>query len=72
MLSASKSDNRDADGVRLATMHRVKGLEFDAVFLLESRGLRVRIEGVGRVVSQSLPPHSKYKKGQTIHIKLRR
>ena len=36
MLSASKSDNRDADGVRLATMHRVKGLEFDAVFLLDA------------------------------------
>ena len=51
----------------------VKGMGAkDAVFLLESRGLRVRIEGVGRVVSQSLPPHSKYKKGQTIHIKLRR
>ena len=51
----------------------VKGMGAkDAVFLLESRGLRVRIEGVGRVVSQSLPPHSKYRKGQTIHIKLRR
>ena len=51
----------------------VKGMGAkDAVFLLESRGLRVRIEGVGRVVSQSLPPHSKSKKGQTIHIKLRR
>ena len=51
----------------------VKGMGAkDAVFLLESRGLRVRIEGVGRVVSQSLPPHSKYKKGQTIHIKRRR
>ena len=51
----------------------VKGMGAkDAVFLLESRGLRVRIEGVGRVVSQSLPPHSKYKKGQTIHIKLKR
>ena len=36
MLSANKSDNRDADGVRLATMHRVKGLEFDAVFLLDA------------------------------------
>lgn len=44
----------------------------DAVYQLESRGLKVRIEGVGRVVSQSMPPHSKYKKGQTIHIKLKR
>ena len=44
----------------------------DAVYLLECRGLKVRIEGVGHVVSQSLPPHSRYKKGQTIHIKLKR
>ena len=51
----------------------VKGMGAkDAVFLLESRGLKVKLEGVGRVVSQSIPPHAKYKKGQTIRIKLRR
>lgn len=44
----------------------------DAVYMLESRGLKVRIEGVGHVVSQSIPPYSKFKKGQTIHIKLKR
>lgn len=44
----------------------------DAVYTLESRGLKVRLSGVGQVVSQSIPPHSKYKKGQTIHIKLER
>ena len=44
----------------------------DAVYMLESRGLKVTLEGVGQVVAQSLPPHSKYHKGQTIHIKLKR
>ena len=44
----------------------------DAVYMLESRGLKVKLEGVGRVVSQSIPPYVKYKKGQTIQIKLKR
>ena len=44
----------------------------DAVYMLESRGLKVTLEGVGQIVAQSLPPHSKYHKGQTIHIKLKR
>ena len=35
-LSADRSDNREAAGIRMATMHRVKGLEFDVVFLLEN------------------------------------
>ncbi len=32
-LAAGKEDNRLVDGLRLATMHRVKGLEFDYVFV---------------------------------------
>lgn len=44
----------------------------DAVYALESRGMRVTLEGVGSVVAQSIPPHTKYKKGQNIHIKLKR
>lgn len=36
LLSANKIDNRDLPGVRLATMHRVKGLEFEAVILLDA------------------------------------
>lgn len=31
-IKANKTDNRSFDGVRIATMHRVKGLEFDHVF----------------------------------------
>ena len=31
-IKANKTDDRSFDGVRIATMHRVKGLEFDHVF----------------------------------------
>ena len=33
MLSRKSSDDRSVEGVRLATMHRVKGLEFRVVFI---------------------------------------
>lgn len=42
----------------------------DAVYLLESRGLIVRLSGKGKVVNQSLSPGSALVKGQLIHIKL--
>ena len=32
-IKANKTDDRSFDGVRVATMHRVKGLEFDHVFV---------------------------------------
>lgn len=53
-LKARKVDDRSFQGVRLATMHRVKGLEFDTIFLAgmaqgtvpPARALkRARIEG---------------------------
>ena len=31
-IKANKTDDRTFEGVRIATMHRVKGLEFDYVF----------------------------------------
>ena len=31
-IKANKTDDRSFEGVRIATMHRVKGLEFDHVF----------------------------------------
>lgn len=34
-LKARKADDRKKDGVRLASMHRVKGLEFDHVFIVD-------------------------------------
>ena len=43
----------------------------DAVFLLESAGLRTSISGRGTVVSQSITPGNRVVKGQTIAITLR-
>lgn len=43
----------------------------DAVFLLEEKGLRVRLNGMGRVVSQSIIPGSTVQKGQTITLTLK-
>lgn len=42
----------------------------DALFLLETTGLKVSIKGSGRIQSQSLPPGSKVVKGQNIHLQL--
>ena len=43
----------------------------DAVFLLEEKGLRVRVNGMGKVVSQSIIPGSTVRKGQTITLTLK-
>lgn len=43
----------------------------DAVYLLESVGLKVYLSGVGRVYSQSLTAGSHFQKGNAITIKLR-
>lgn len=42
----------------------------DAVYLLESQGLKVHLTGVGRVTSQNMAPGSSFKKGQTITLTL--
>lgn len=43
----------------------------DAVFMLEKMGLRVSIEGRGKVVSQSLRQNQSYKQGETIKLILK-
>lgn len=43
----------------------------DAVFLLESRGLSVSLEGMGKVVAQSIPAYSNLVKGQRCHLVMR-
>lgn len=49
----------------------VTGMTFrDALFLLESSGLRVVHEGKGRVKEQSLTPGARISKGSRIYIKL--
>ncbi|MDP4184042.1 MAG: penicillin-binding protein [Bacteroidota bacterium] len=49
----------------------VKGMgASDAVYLLESRGLRVSLRGIGKVKKQSLLPGVKARKGQRIDLEL--
>lgn len=43
----------------------------DAVFLMEKAGLRVSLQGSGRVVSQSVSPGQKVSKGQTVLLTLK-
>ena len=42
----------------------------DAVYALESRGVRVRLQGRGKVKTQSLPPGHKIRKGETCSLGL--
>jgi len=42
----------------------------DAIYILEDRGYRVRIEGAGMVKRQSVPPGSRASRGSTIVIQL--
>lgn len=42
----------------------------DAVYLLESKGLKVHLVGVGKVKSQSIANGTKVKKGQTITLSM--
>lgn len=42
----------------------------DAVYMLESRGIKVRIEGRGQVESQSIPAGNKTKKGDICTLKM--
>lgn len=42
----------------------------DAVYLLESLGLKVQISGMGKVRSQSIPAGNNLGKGRTIHLRL--
>lgn len=52
-------------------MPDVRGMGLkDALFLLESRGLRVRFTGAGAVTSQSIPAGQPIRTGQTVTIRL--
>lgn len=43
----------------------------DAVYLLESCGLKVRLSGIGKVSVQSVPPGNRVVKGETVSLTLR-
>jgi cell division protein FtsI (penicillin-binding protein 3) len=52
-------------------MPDITGMAFDdAVYFLENKGLKIRYEGRGKVVYQSITPGSKIKKGDIVHIKM--
>lgn len=42
----------------------------DAVFILENSGLKVKIEGIGKVQHQSINPGSSFVPGQTVYLTL--
>ena len=42
----------------------------EAVQVLENLGLDVQYTGVGRVIKQSIPVGTKFKKGETIYLTL--
>ncbi len=42
-----------------------------AVKILEEQGVNVRLQGSGRVVSQSLPPGSELRKGAVVTLSLK-
>lgn len=55
-----------------AEMPDVRGMGLrDALFLLESRGLRVRFSGAGAVATQSIAPGQPIRSGTTVAIELR-
>lgn len=59
------------DNMRAGLMPDVTGMGArDAVYLLESKEVKVRIEGRGKVVSQSLPAGHQIKKGEVCSLKL--
>ena len=73
------SAERKGNGVELVAHNSQEGLmpdlhgmgARDAVYAIESRGLKARVEGIGRVVWQNVTPHARVEKGQTIHVKLK-
>ena len=42
----------------------------DAVYLLESLGLKVQLTGLGKVKKQSIPAGNNISKGKTIQLRL--
>lgn len=49
----------------------MKGLHFDdAIYILENAGVKIRYQGMGKVISQSIPAGTKAVKGDIIHLQL--
>ena len=68
-----KENKLDAEGVEFGEgiVPDVRGMGgSDAIYLLESSGLKVKMKGIGKVRKQSLQAGNKIRKGQTIYIDL--
>jgi len=71
-LTANAVKIEKADTSGQGTVPDVAGMGArDAVFLLEKKGIRVRLEGRGKVVSQSLAPGRKYNGSELCLLKLK-
>ncbi len=70
-MIASDNKNFQPNDIKADIVPDVVGMGFkDALFLLESRGLRVEFKGKGNVKGQSIDAGTKISKGQTIIIQL--
>ena len=69
----------NTNGVTLTRMEWTEGIvpdvkgmgAKDAVFLMEKKGLKVMLSGVGKVHRQSIAAGNKAIKGQTVRLELR-
>ena len=63
--------NRATDNNNLAIVPDVRGMGAkDAVYVLKKRGLRVIVQGIGTVKTQSIAPGEPISEGQSIRLKL--
>jgi cell division protein FtsI (penicillin-binding protein 3) len=70
--SLKNSLHLNAVGIQKGKVPNVKGMSAkDAIYLLESNGLSVRLTGCGRVVTQSILPGTEIHKGQVVKIELK-
>ncbi|MBO4596354.1 MAG: transpeptidase family protein [Bacteroidaceae bacterium] len=72
---AVKHDNSvslEKEKIARGTVPDVKGMGArDAVFLLETLGFKVKINGIGQVFEQSIEPGKSYSKGEFISLRLK-
>jgi len=70
-LTAGENNKYIANDIKADIVPDVVGMGLkDAIYLLESRGMRVEFTGRGNVKGQSIDPGSKISKGQKITIQL--
>ncbi len=66
--SASDTLSLQSRNLNSETIPNVKGMGLrDAIYILENRGLKVTVSGLGKVKKQSIPAGRKIK-GQTVHL----